>query len=367
MMYRKSLRLMLLLGLVWIPVACGTGPDSAFTDTQPLVFPFEGQLGQAAPGSTVAMVVDSNYIETCCVSFDSSEQHGLHIDRVQVLVSDPGGSGWTDSPADVRYVIPLQAPSNTIAGKNRPGATTTVVVFDMPQASDLNSPTQFPFTVELKLMVDGQQLYEPRFIVTGDQGQRNPLIDATSIAENQLARELAPRPMIRLRGKRGLGKFESTQPPIASMEFVFLWNRTCINQVDAFPATEAINGTAIVGPKAAISNSDFDFARVALVDPKGFSLNYQSEVAGTGNADESLAGTGPFLDLAFDLVPGSTCDLGDVSNFAVYGLKASDPGGTPFVDVPTAILDTPADPSANATLRMYPVTVPAPVGGGGGC
>ena len=47
----------------WLAVGCNLGPNGNATEYQPLLFPSEGQLGDTSVGTTVAMIVDSNYIE----------------------------------------------------------------------------------------------------------------------------------------------------------------------------------------------------------------------------------------------------------------------------------------------------------------
>ena len=347
----------------WLAVGCNLGPNGNATEYQPLLFPSEGQLGDTDVGTTVAMIVDSNYIE----GSDVLEIHDLHKDRVRVVVSAPVGGGWTDALANVRSVFPIQAPSNTLAGRTRPGLTATIVLFDLPSANALNNPSVFPLTVLLKLLIDGQEDLSAEFNVLGTSGTRtaliHPVLDLTIFGLNSPLGQLAPQPMIRLRGKRGPGMFEASQPKLGGVEFLFTWDRTCITLVRPYPATEAAEATALVGPSSTIAG-DLRSAKISLIHPAGFRPKYLTSASGTPTADETLAGTGPFLDLGFTLKGNSLCSLDSPDIFSISDFRAYDISGNLLIDSASVELDTEEAPSSSALLRKYPVTIPPPIVGG---
>jgi len=347
----------------WLAVGCNLGPGGNATGYQPLLFPLEGQLGDTSAGTTVAMIVDSNYIE----GSDLLEIHDLHKARVQVLVSDPVGGGWTDAPANVRSVFPIQAPSNTLAGQNRPGLTATIVLFDLPSASALNNPSSFPLTVLLKLLIDGQEDLSAEFNVLGASGTATnliePMLNLTLFGLQSPLGQLAPQPMIRLRGKRGAGKFEASQPKLGAIEFLFTWDRTCINIVRPYPATEAADATALIGPSSPVDGI-FRSAKIALIHPAGFRPKYLASASGTLTADETLAGTGPFLDLGFGLKGNSLCSLDSPNIFSISDFRVYDISGNVVIESASVEVDTAGAPSNSALLRKYPVTIPPPISGG---
>ena len=348
----------------WLAVGCNLGPNGNATEYQPLLFPSEGQLGDTSVGTTVAMIVDSNYIE----GSDVLEIHDLHRDRAQVLVSEPVGGAWTDAPANLRRVFPIQAPSNTVAGQIRPGLTATIVLFDLPSANALNNPSTFPLTVLLKVLIDGQEDLSAEFNVLGASGTRtaliDPLLDIAVFGQlNSPLGQLAPQPMIRLRGKRGPGMFEASQRRIGGIEFLFTWDRTCITVVRPYPATEAAEATALVGPYSPVVGN-LRSAKVTLLHPAGFRPQYLASASGTPTADETLAGTGPFLDLGFTLQGNSSCSLDSPNIFSISDFRAYDISGNLLIDSASVELDTEEAPSSSALLRKYPVTIPPPIVGG---
>ena len=347
----------------WLAVGCNLGPNGNATEYQPLLFPSEGQLGDTGVGTTVAMIVDSNYIE----GSDVLEIHDLHKARVQVLVSDPVGGGWTDALANVRSVFPIQAPSNTLAGRTRPGLTATIVLFDLPSANALNNPSVFPLTVRLKLLIDGQEDLSAEFNVLGTSGTGtaliDPLLSLTLFGINSPLGQLAPQPMIRLRGKRGPGMFEASQAKIGGVEFLFTWDRSCITLVRPYPATEAAEATTLVGPYSPIGG-DLRSAKISLIHPAGFRPKYLTSASGTPTADETLAGTGPFLDLGFTLKGNSLCSLDSPDIFSISDFRAYDISGNLLIDSASVEVDTDEAPSSTALLRKYPVTIPPPIVGG---
>jgi hypothetical protein len=354
-----EVRLIASVGLVlWLALGCEVGPDGSFTDLQPLVYPSEGRLGDGGAGATAAIVIDSNYLDMA----DDWEFHDLHKARVKVLVSDPSPTpAWTDVPAQVRQVFSLQTPPNSNLSKLRPGATVTLVVFDLPDQAALNSPAP-PLTVVLKVLIDDVLTYEPRFIVSGVGGTPTAFIDP-SIFSGNINTQLQPQPMIRLRGKRLAGYFEPGMPRIGALDFFLIYDPACITGVRAYGATEAANATTIVGPALPFFGGT-KYRRIALVDPDGFDLDFLTDAG----ADQSLAGNGPLIDLGFDLKAGSGCTVSQANAYAVFTMRVADLDGNwifEFLDVPE--VDRADAPSPTALLRAYEVDLPAPPGGGGGC
>jgi hypothetical protein len=337
-------------------LGCNVGPDSGFTDLQPLVFPSEGRLGDGSFGSTAAVIVDSNYMEGA----DDWEFHDLHKARVSILVSDPAPSpGWTDAPARVRQVFSMQTPPNSAISPTRPGAAMTVVVFDLPDQAALNSPVA-PLTVLLKILIDGVLTYEPRFRVTGTGATPESFFDP-SIFTGNINTWLQPQPTVRLRGKRLTGSFEPGMPSIAALDLYFLYDPACIATVRAYGATEATGATALVGPETNFFG-ETKYRHVSLFDPSGFDLAFLTD----SGADQTLAGEGPLLDLAVDLQVGSGCTVSDPDVYGIIGLRAADVDGNWIFNIPTQIeIDTADAPSATALLRAYEVDLPAPAQSGG--
>lgn len=345
--------------------ACTVGPDGSFSDLQPLVFPSEGQLGASGAGSTAAIVLDSNYIDHA----DLLELYDLHRSRVKVIIGDPLGV-FPDTNATVRSVFSLQASTNSNRHGDRPGSWMTVVTFDLPSAAALGSPTAFPFTVLLRVAIDEVVDFEPRFIITGDAGAPNPLVDAQFASANTVNESLQPRPTLRLRPKRAPGTFAPGVPTLGGLQFSVLYLSKCMTDVDAYPGTEAANGTAHVGP---VLGSAFGYSgrRVMLVDPGGFNLTFLADEPPFDTTDETLAGEGPLLDLAvkWKQTTDPDCDLANASLLVLQDLVVSDVNGNQVFSVAgTVELDSADAPSASAVFRRYPIDIPpVPPPPGGGC
>ena len=158
--------------------------------------------------------------------------------------------------------------------------------------------------------------------------------------------------------------FEASQARLGGVEFLFTWDRTCITSVRPYPATEAVEATALVGPYLAIAG-DLRSAKITLFHPAGFRPQYLASASGTPTADETLAGTGPFLDLGFTLKGNSLCSLDSPDIFSISDFRAYDVSGNLLIDSASVELDTEEAPSSSALLRKYPVTSPPPpvVGG----
>ena len=368
---------------------CTVGPDSSFTDYQPLVFPDGGFLGGSGWGSTAAVVLDSNYFDLGygggCGSppqpppeaaSENYELYDLHAGRINIFLAFPwvpppgggcgGGTGmpdnaFSDAPVNIRSVFSIGATRNSQLAQQAPGAELTVVVFDLPPRSVVNAPAGFsyPFTALLRVEIDGLPYFEPRITIWGDNGSPNAVVDALILSLKGISPDaLEPRPTLRLRGKRGAGKFLASQGVLSAVEFDFLYDTSCIAAVRGFPATEAANGTVVVGP-AAPAGGGFDTAHVMMLVPEGFSLTFQND-EGDGNLiDETLAGHGPFLDLALDYAPGASCSLLDTSVFGIQNLSVVDLNGSSVLSRSGSVpMDSVAEPLSEAVLRFYPVDVP---------
>jgi hypothetical protein len=348
---------------VGLASACTQGPDGN-TTLQPLVFPFEGQLGASGSvtGTTVAIVVDSNYIS----AGDNAEVHDLHRDRIGVVMVHPTGA-FPNVPLTVRSVFALSPSKNSNRHNTEPGATATVVVVDLPLASAVGNPTIFPITVKLRVEIDGVADVEPRFVLTGKTGIRNPIVDASILAAFDARQALEPRPTLRLRPKRRAGTFQPGQPALGGMEFTLGYTTACIDAVEVFPVTEASDATAVVGPVFGTSGG-YSLAKTVLVDPKGFNLTYLVDTPPAETTDETLAGEGPLIDVAVDwkATNDPACSLNNPSLITISDLRVSDVDGDQVFAAPGVVqVDTVETPGSNAVFRAYPVDLPPPAPSGG--
>ena len=123
-------------------------------------------------------------------------------------------------------------------------------------------------------------------------------------------------------------------------------------------ASTTFNGTAVAGP-AVSAGAGFEAVHVMMLAPEGFSLTFQND-EGDGNLiDETLAGHGPFLDLALDYAPGASCSLLDTSVFGIQNLSVVDLNGSSVLSRSGSVpMDSVAEPLSEAVLRFYPVDVP---------
>jgi hypothetical protein len=210
---------------------------------------------------------------------------------------------------------------------------------------------------------------QPRFIVTGKTGKPNPLADVSFGSEATVNAALEVRPTLRLRAKRGTELFQPGQPAYGGMEFTIAYLKTCINSVEAFPATEAADATAVVGP--VLGNAfGYDVVKAVVIDPKGFSLTYLSDTPPNEATDETLAGEGPLVDIVVNwkATTNTACRLTNPALIQLGALSVSDVDGNEVFAVPgTLPVDTTAAPVANAVFRTYAVDLPPPPPGPSGC
>lgn len=365
-MERQNFRahLAALVGVV-LATACSVGPDGSYSDLQPLVFPSEGRLGTGGLGSTAAILLDSNYIE----GFDIAEMYDLHRSRVTVTVVDPLGV-FPSVPANVRSVFGLQATSISLLHASKPGAWVTAVLVDLPAASALGGPLTYPFTAELQVSIDSTLDFAPRFIVVGEGGSPNDLLDAAFASPAEVNSTLEPRPALRLRPKRGAGGFQEGEPPVGGIQFDVSYMHACISNVFAFPGSEAADAGCHVGP-VLDTVGDYKRRRVLLADASGFNLAFLADEPGFDTTDETLAGDGPLVDLAINwkATNNSACNLLNPDLIHLSDLHVTDRDGNPLFAVAGPVeVDTVDLPSTTAYFRSYAIDLPPPApSGGGGC
>jgi len=116
---------------------CNEGPDGNGATTDPLVYPWEGQLGRDDGwGSTMAILIDSSHI----LGDATLEYHNLDADRIDLELVDDGttdGIEWSNPvPVNLRYVFNLGPTRSSEIARALPGFNFTVAVFDLPPASD---------------------------------------------------------------------------------------------------------------------------------------------------------------------------------------------------------------------------------------
>jgi hypothetical protein len=345
--------------LVWTmwALSCSVGPDGSFLDLQPLVFPSQGALGptEEEPGSTIAVVIDSNYIEPG----DIGEDHAIDGNRIWAVLR----KGTTTADVWGRAVLSLQAPPNSRVHYERPGASFTVLLFDLPPSTGeygFDPGLPYPYTATLDVYVDETLVHQPRIVITGEDGASNEIIDSQFLSPEGLYYDLAPRPTLRLRPKRAPGTFAPGQPSIGAIQFTFAAiEENCALDVRVHPAGEAANATTIVGPEYdAAEGGGQDRYDVVLADPKGIALSYLSDLPGFDTTDETLASQGPIVDISFDFGSGELEDpcegFSDPGTFSIRDLRVYDvDGNLMFVDVGNVVVDTTAAPDPAAVLRMY--------------
>ncbi len=363
----RNLVLLALVSAI-IAVGCNQGPNGQ-TEPAQLLFPWEGQLGDTSTGTTVAIVLDSEYIPF----FDSHEFHNLHTDRVRIWLSNVAPDVWDSVEIIPRSVFSLAVPPSSKRHLTQPGASVTIALFDLPNASAVPLAPQTPFVANVEVWIDQVAVATPtpEFLITGVSGTSNPIV-ADSIAAlypefDEFLPSLEPQRMIRLRGKRGLSGddlFYIGQNAIAGIEFDFIYPSDCLNNLRAYARTEASNATVFVGAPVVDAMAGLETVKVILTDPKGFDLGFLLDFPTYNNADTTLAGTGPLLDLAFDDEMGSTClDPGVFpdefpSEFAIENLFVTDVNGMPIIGPLTTVkIDSGAATDSLALFRIYPVDV----------
>ena len=354
-----------ILTLLLLVIGCTEGP-SGTNGAQPLLFPWEGQLGNGGEGSTVSIVIDSNYIP----DFDAYEIHDLHTDRVEVVLSDPL-SVWSDVTIPVRSVFPIQAANNSSRGRTHPGSTVTVAFFNLPDEATVASGLTPPYDAQLQVLIDGtpvSHLGPSDFQIVGHDGIPNPIVSLTipntGVTATTRDGKLSPLSTLRLRLKRAY--FPAGGADIGGVEMTVRVRSACAFGFVPVAASEGVSGTVTAGPVFA-TDATHGSIRLVYVNPDGMDLSYESGAF----ADTSLAGTGPFLDLtmnwALNALSNPDCDVMDPTLLIVSDLVVTDVDGNEMLNEPNVVVDTEDLPDVGAHMRRYPVDVPPPPAPVGGC
>ena len=295
--------LALLLG---ISIGCALD-DNGYPIDGSIVFP-----GEAYLGGTVALVLAANY-----APIFELDHYDLHAGNVEVRVFY--GEGQNDYETVLpRTVFDVNLSPSSRAALNAPGAYSTIVVFDLPTALGEHF-TEYPQSdVRINVNQIGGGGGSFGFVnVLGEQapgfGEQTFLglgfdSDPTSWGNDgmrPIEEGLLPQTMVRLRAvhddaipaakKPGFGAVRGQQ--IGAIEFWVMYYRYCMENLRAYPNSEAAGATVILGPPG--YTPYWGFQKVVLVDPNGFTLDKPTGSAAPLNA----AGEGPFLDLAFDWNP----------------------------------------------------------------
>lgn len=353
----------------FVSAGCNNGPYGTGANYDPLLFPWNGEFGPgSAAGSTHAFVIDSNYMNVT----DAWEGLDLNSDRVTVTLFDDEADGYNWPPIEVgvRSVFNLAPTRTSRQASIQPGVWFTVVLFDMPSFNDVDAGSSgagpiYPLTARLQVTrADSPLMFWADVEITGENGKPNPMADPAIGGQELLMFDLVQRRMIRLRGKRGdpavpgEAKFYASNGDIGGIEFDFRYDPNCLDDIEVFPNTEASNATALVGPVSG-PVAGMETVHVVLVDPKGIQLVFLQEVPFNPSwVDETLAGTGPLLDLVGTKPTMSTCDITypSQSDFVIENLVVTDVDGVELINEPAPTFDNVADvPDPNATFRVYGV------------
>jgi hypothetical protein len=356
------MRSVLLACLLAGTAGCTVGPDSSYTDLQPLVFPNEGRLGGVgADGTSMMLIVDSNAMGTFFGSYDLFERNDLTEARISAVLRDPSTSAST--PVSIREFFAAELAPTTAWYNVMTGGSTTVIVVDLPAVDALNTATPFPFTAILEVSIDGSLAFQPRVIISGAGGGPTELVSSTLQPGgiDWLLRPsggLAVNRMVRIRPKRVPGTFAPGGPAIGGIELDVTYSDACYFEMFASSASDAASATAIASPPQA-AGAGLLRSHVVLVDPAGFDLEFLSDISGQNTVDETLLGEGPILDLQIQDNGSSSCSLPlAASEFAFSNLRAVDTAGNSLFTVASATADTAAAPSASANLRLYLLDLP---------
>ena len=339
--------------------------------TPPTVFPNEGRPGgdmtsdpeEPPPGTTVAMMIDSNYLPLA----DKDEWHDIHPGRIEVWFRDDGNSTppITETKATVRSVFDLEPDNWSIINLVQPGIWGTVVLFDLPSHIELLGPGIdegiYPFDVTVFVKVDGMEVQasvamrETPFTLTSWDGAPQELMWADYWGGQETWLQGMPLSMVRLRGKRIA--FEAGQL-IGSMEFDFS-SSTCDVEVLGARLRSEADWTSNLALVAARGVNAGDPQRVTLISPTGFALTHLT--VPVGYFDNTLAGQGPFLDLAIAENDSCDADATDPPWFTIEHLTvtdldgvAIDPDQTQALDDLTPVgVDYPDAADPDAIFRAY--------------
>ena len=318
-MTKKKLRLAGSIAfLVGIAIGCAPSEDEGVPFGS-IVFPAEAYLG-----GTVALAISSNYLP----GFDI-ERYGLHRDNVELQVFyGEGADNYV--LAEPRTVFDLSPSRSSRAAIDAPGAFATIVVFDLPTELETHFAEYPQSGVEIRVNQIGFGLLTGGWVtVLGPQDQDPEtghglpsflgvgLDSDPSVPGNDglrlLEEGLQPQTMIRLRAVHDDGIPRAKRPgfgavagqEIGSIEFYVRYLSGCMANLRAYPNSEAVGASVILGPQFPYWSGDWVGQKLSLVDPNGFTLDKPVAVITSGHP----AGEGPFLDLAFDWAGPGSCPL----------------------------------------------------------
>ena len=280
---------LLILGLSCSPELRGT--PALY---QLLVFPGEAELGGSA-----AAVISSNYIP----GSDASEDYTLDRSRIDVVVKDDLGEEET---ATVRAVMPVAASATSELARSLPGATATLVVFDLPDTG-FALPAQLPFRAEVIVYVDDvaqtQDEAVGSILITGPDGAGAAGAPTAVIWTGGLgAFELDDvvmrfRPALDVQSSGGFpDETASGGTVIAGIEADLVYFSPCFYDAEPYTGSEATNAGIHLGPPTVLSVGGgwWNYQRVVVTYPEGFVID-----APAGGAADAL-GEGPLLEFTFD-------------------------------------------------------------------
>jgi hypothetical protein len=300
----RSRLLLVLIAIASYAALLACEGTANYGNGEPLILP-----NVAMPGSTVGMAIDSNYLPDL-VAGPGLEYHNLTADNVTLRITTGTTVHATVTPRAVFDVGPTHVPSLYDSYEDaivpEPGASLTVVVFDIPDAEEMPNLT-LPADVVVTLVVDGT----PSSLVTNTLH----LLDATATPivfnDNSDPAGMEPLPMIRILGSSNTGGFDPYGTDlVGGIEFDVTYDSDLMENLSAVPVTAAVNGTALVGPEVAGQGTDVT-VHVLVMDPNGMQEGHLTE--------------GPFVDLVFDKL-----DAFDESDVTLSNLKIVDRDGDPL-------------------------------------
>jgi hypothetical protein len=330
-MYQRS-KLKSLVLLV-AAVACQQGPGG-LEDPETAVFPNEARLG-----GTVAIAIDSNYIP----AYDVGEHYDISPERVSAWIRDDLG---TEIPATVRAVFPLAPARSSLAAPTAPGRWVTIALVDLP-ATGLSVPSD-EARLRVTLEIPGGDppvvdISKGTIRIEGDGGTPwlPPIAGYPALEE-----ELETRSLLRLRAVRRNPQSGNTTGPADA--FIDQWEiggielevqyPDCLAAPDAYPNSEAVHATALVGPGGG-GDPGTQTRRIVLLLPNGFRVQRPYDPLAVSSP--ASAGEGPILDLAFDRVTsGSTCQAIGPADFEIRKLFVTGKKGETLIDRRTGNTDS---------------------------
>lgn len=298
-----------------VALGCTWGHEQPVGTGRPVVFP-----GEALLGASAAIVIDSNYIPTGIG--DALEHYDLHSGRVRILIEDTTGT----APATLRSVFPLHAEASSVMAASAPGAWFLIALFDLPQASEMSLAT-FPSFQKVYIEVDGANLGTKGLIKILGTGGEPTVFDGEPILE-PLEQTLEAGTLLRLRAVWTDGSSEGFDPlwEIAGLSLKLRYDSGCLDAPRGFGVGEAVDASVGIGAAVA-EGSPWVAAPLVLADVSGFVL------LDSQNADETLGGQGPFLDIGFDRVNPESCPDPLEDYVELHDLVVTDADGATLLDL----------------------------------